>query len=70
MAATKRKNPIVRNPDETVASFNLPITMKDALVDRALKLDRPYAALIRWAIEVQEKRKWKDVPLAQLPDER
>jgi hypothetical protein len=66
----KRKNAIVRNPDETVASFNLPISMKESLVQRAHDLDRPFAQLIRWAIEVQEKKKWKDVPLAQRPDER
>lgn len=67
--ASSRKNPIVRNPDETVVSFNLPKTMKSALVERAVNIDRPYAQLIRWAIEAQIKKGWADVPLALTEEE-
>jgi hypothetical protein len=52
----------VRSDKESLLTFSLPKELKVDIRERAEQADRPVSQLIRYAIEVQEKRGWVDVP--------
>lgn len=63
-APTKRV--IRRNPLETTITASIPVKLKRSLAGRAKLLDRDVSPLVRYALDYQEQRGWKDIPLAVL----